>query len=64
MSSHQEVEFKTLDGTKLKGRVYYGAEKGAGLVLCPGVSRDTLKIDSHVDTLPLIKNISLTAFKK
>ena len=35
--SRLDVEFKALDGTILRGRVYPASQKGAGVVLCPGV---------------------------
>ena len=40
MPSPQDVEFRTLDGTILRGRVYPTVEKGPGVVLCPGVSHN------------------------
>lgn len=38
MASHQDVEFKTLDGITLRGIIYHATDKGAAVVLCPGVS--------------------------
>ena len=32
-----EVEFKTVDGVTLRGKLYRGNEGGPGVVLCPGV---------------------------
>ena len=42
MPAHQDVEFKTIDGVTLRGRAYPATEKGAAVVLCPGVSVKTL----------------------
>lgn len=38
MPLHQDVEFKTVDGTTLRGQIYLGADNGGGIVLTPGVS--------------------------
>jgi fumagillin biosynthesis transferase len=38
MQLQEDVEFKTIDGVTLRGRVYPANERGAGIVLSPGVS--------------------------
>lgn len=38
MANQQDVEFQTIDGLTLRGRVYVSKDKGPGIVMCPGVS--------------------------
>jgi hypothetical protein len=39
MASQEDVEFKTVDGVTLRGKVFPAKERGAGVVMSPGVSR-------------------------
>ena len=39
MMQHEDVEFRTIDGLLLRGRVYPANERGPGIILSPGVSR-------------------------
>ena len=38
MASTEDVEFKTVDGLMLRGRLYHSGALGPGVVMCPGVS--------------------------
>lgn len=34
----EDVEFKTVDGVTLRGRIFQAANRGVGVVMSPGVS--------------------------
>lgn len=36
--AYYETKFRTIDGVELHARVYPAAQRGIGLVMCPGVS--------------------------
>ncbi|RYC54292.1 hypothetical protein CHU98_g11916 [Xylaria longipes] len=36
MSSVENVEFKTVDGVTLRGKIYHATQPGPGIVMCPG----------------------------
>ncbi|GKT64372.1 N-terminal alpha/beta hydrolase domain protein [Colletotrichum tofieldiae] len=36
MTRQQDVEFKTVDGVTLRGRIFPAADRGPGVVMCPG----------------------------
>lgn len=36
--SYQEATFNTYDGVEIYAHVYVAAQKGPGVVMCPGVS--------------------------
>lgn len=36
--SQQDVDFKTIDGLTLRGRMYIASNRGPGIVMSPGVS--------------------------
>jgi hypothetical protein len=38
MSSHEDVEFKTLDGLTIRGWLYPASVRGPAIVITPGVS--------------------------
>lgn len=38
MASREDVEFKTVDGTILRGRLYPATVRGPAVVMTPGVS--------------------------
>lgn len=42
----QDVEFKTLDGTVLRGTLYPTGDRGPAIVMSPGVSP---RVARHVD---------------
>ncbi len=42
MVNYEEVEFKTLDGLTLRGRLYSASKRGPGIVITPGVSPSEL----------------------
>lgn len=37
MKTYQNVQFKTLDGIYLRGRLYAAAQRGPAVILSPGV---------------------------
>lgn len=48
--SSENVEFKTMDGVTLRGRIYPASQVGIGIVISPGVCADqwdTTSIDSY-----------------
>lgn len=40
MASAEDVEFKTIDGITLRGRIYPAKALGPGIVISPGVCHD------------------------
>jgi hypothetical protein len=44
MSGNESVEFKTLDGLKLMGRLYPTIKRGAGIIITPGVCQLHLQL--------------------
>lgn len=39
----EDVEFQTLDGITLRGRVYHAKKQAPGIVMCPGVRLASFK---------------------
>lgn len=44
MGMIEDVEFQTMDGITLRGRVYHAQKQAPGIVMCPGVRLRSSKI--------------------
>lgn len=53
MKVYQNVQFKTLDGIYLRGRLYAAAQRGPAVILCPGV-RSCSCVESMVVSYSLL----------
>jgi hypothetical protein len=47
MVAFEDVEFKTVDGTILRGRLFPAKDRGVGVVMSPGVSPRYQSIPTH-----------------
>jgi hypothetical protein len=47
VSYEEDVDFNTIDGLTLRGRVYHAESIGPGIVLCPGVSKTASSIPNQ-----------------
>lgn len=37
MPAHEDIQFRTLDNTTLRGRLFSADERGPGIIMTPGV---------------------------